>query len=349
MLQSQTQPVNPFKNPLWTLVISVLVNAGVAFFLDFIGFLKGYFWEIHIFSQCIGLSVCSSVLTANLIVMSARPMWQTVVRLGGLLIGAVVGTILGSVLTGYPPLFFLQNKIVGKAFILGLIFGAVLLYFYTVREQLAETKAAFQEERIKRVTGDKLAIEADLKRLQAQVEPHFLFNTLSNVLSLIETNTTTGKTMLESLTRYLRTSLDRTRQEISTIGQEMTMIQDYMEIHKIRMGDRFDYHIDAPKEAFGWPFPPMLIQPLVENSIRHGLEPKIEGGEINVCVSKLEETIRIEISDTGVGLKDHASGVGLANVKERLEGLYGDSGRLLFAENSPSGLKVIIEVPYAAS
>ena len=349
MPQSQTQSDTLLQDSFRTLVFTVLVNTGIAIFLAFIGFHGGQFWEMFIFSQCIGLSICSSILTANLIFKSASPLRQTVARLGGLLIGAIVGTMLGSVLTGNSPLLLLQDKKFGQTLFLGLFFGTIILYFFTVREHLAEAKAAFQEERIKRITGEKLAIEADLKRLQAQVEPHFLFNTLSNVLSLMDTDTATGKTMLESLTRYLRTSLDRTRREVSTIGQEMAMIKDYMEIHKIRMGDRFDYHIDIPEAALGLPFPPMLIQPLVENSIRHGLEPKIEGGRLDVRVSTDDEMIRVAISDTGVGIQDNVGyGVGLSNVKERLAGLYGDEGKLTLEENHPYGLTVNIEVPRAA-
>ena len=170
-------------------------------------------------------------------------------------------------------------------------------------------------------------MEADLKRLQAQVEPHFLFNTLSNVLSLIDTDPATGKAMLEKLTGYLRTSLDRTRREISTIGQEMAMIIDYMEIHRIRMGERFTYQVDVPETASHQPFPPMLIQPLVENALQHGLEPKIEGGNIEVRVVETENAIRVIISDTGVGILGNTGrGVGLSNVQERMVALYGTGG-----------------------
>ena len=127
------------------------------------------------------------------------------------------------------------------------------------------------------------------------------------------------------------------------------MIRDYMEIHKIRMGDRFNYRIDLPEAVSDLSFPPMLIQPLVENALRHGLEPKIEGGEIGVRVRLSEETIGVEIADTGVGMPAEAgNGIGVSSVKERLTALYGSHGQLYFTENRPSGLTAIIEVPHAA-
>lgn len=349
MPQFRTESEITWPYAFKTFGYTMLIDTVIALFLTFIGFREGQFWEIFIFSQCIGLSICSSILAITRFLTISNPLMQTMAYLGGLLIGSMGGTLLGSLLAGIRPLsFFQESKIFGQTLMMGLIFGSVIAYFFISRERLAEARVQLQEERIKRITGEKAVVEADLKRLQAQVEPHFLFNTLSNVLSLIDTDPATGKAMLNNLTGYLRTSLDRTRCEISTIGQEMAMIRDYMEIHKIRMGDRFNFTIDVPEEVSNLPFPPMLIQPLVENALRHGLEPKIEGGEINVRVIKSEETIRVEITDTGVGMQVNAgNGVGLSSVKERLTALYGTSSKLTFEENRPSGLNAVIEVPHA--
>ncbi len=332
-----------------TLGYTVLINTFIAVFLTLIGFNDGQFWSIFLFSQCIGLSICTGTLIVTYFFSISNPLIQALAYFGGILTGSMGGTFLGSLLTGISPLsFFQEYKIFSQALFLGLVFGSIIAYFFVTREQLAETNAQLQEERIKRITGEKAAIEADLKRLQAQVEPHFLFNTLSTVLSLIDTDATSGKMMLEKLTRYLRTSLDRTRRKAGTIGQEMTMIRDYMDIYQIRMGNRFRYRIDLADETKDLPFPPMLIQPLVENALRHGLEPKIKGGEIHIDVSTSEKTIRVEVSDTGAGMPVGAGiGVGLANVKDRLVALYGDHGKLTLQENHPTGLTAIIEVPYA--
>ena len=153
--------------------------------------------------------------------------------------------------------------------------------------------------------------------------------------------------MLEDLMHYLRTTLSRTRDTVTTIGEELEIVESYLKIFKIRMGKRLNYHIAAPGTLKNTPFHPLLIQPLVENAIKHGLEPKISGGEIWINCSIDDTILRIEIADTGVGFFENSSpGIGIENIKERLRNLYGDKGCLILKENHPSGLKAIIEVPY---
>ena len=124
------------------------------------------------------------------------------------------------------------------------------------------------------------------------------------------------------------------------------MVRAYLNIFKIRMGDRLRYTIEIPDRLRGHPFPPMLVQPLVENAIKHGLEPSIEGGDVLIRVNEKEDLLELEVSDTGLGLLEKREfGIGLSNIKERLKSLYGDKGRLVLEENRPSGLKAIIEVP----
>jgi LytS/YehU family sensor histidine kinase len=130
----------------------------------------------------------------------------------------------------------------------------------------------------------------------------------------------------------------------------MEMIQAYLSIFKVRMGSRLSFKIDMPKDLATISFPPMLIQPLVENAIKHGLEPMIAGGEINISGAEIDGLLRLEIADTGMGFKEQREfGMGLSNIRERLYALYGDNGRLILEENQPHGLKAIIEVPHAKS
>jgi LytS/YehU family sensor histidine kinase len=129
----------------------------------------------------------------------------------------------------------------------------------------------------------------------------------------------------------------------------MQIVEAYLKIYKVRMGDRLQYDISIPDELKKIRFHPMLIQPLVENAIKHGLEPKINGGEIWINCSMDGNILRLEINDTGVGLYENSNpGMGIDNIKERLKSLYGDEGRLILKENQPSGVKAIIEVPHEA-
>jgi sensor histidine kinase YesM len=232
----------------------------------------------------------------------------------------------------------------------GVLFGSIITYFFSSREQIAESQAQIQEEKIKRLTSEKKVAEAHLKLLQAQIEPHFLFNTLSNVLSLLDTDPKKGKSMLVDFVQYLRASLSKIREDKATLGQEMEMIRAYLSIFKVRMGDRLKYKIDLPKNLEAISFPPMLIQPLVENAIKHGLEPKIDGGEIRIGGEEKNGFLRLEVIDTGLGFTENRDpGLGLSSIRERLESIYGNRGRLILEENQPHGLKATIEVPHGKS
>jgi sensor histidine kinase YesM len=329
-----------------SLSYTVLFDTFIALVLTGIKF-GGGFVENFIISQCIGISICSLALTGLYLFRPANPLFMLVVVMIAIIIGTGVGWTLGSMAAGLSVSLFDQRFI--SVIILGIMFGSIISYFFFSRERISQTEILVQEERIKRLTSEKKALESNLRLLQAQIEPHFLFNTLSNIMSLLETDLEKGKSMLTDFIHYLRTALQKTREETTTIGQEIEMIQTYLNIFKVRMGDRLDYRLDIPDTIQGYPFPPMLIQPLVENAIRHGLEPKIEGGELFIRGKKEGDVISLEIIDTGMGFNEgEYTGVGLSNVRERLQSLYGGKGRLILEENRPSGLKAIIEVPYDA-
>ena len=326
---------------------TAVFNTAIAILLTFLDF-GGGFVQNFIITQCIGMSICSCILIVHFLFKSAKHFIQMAAIFIAMIIGSVLGTLLGTVAAGIGTSIFFQQYSLFQMIILGIVFGSIISYFFISRETISATKTLVQEERIKRLTSEKKAVESNLKLLQAQIEPHFLFNTLSNVLSLLETDLEKGKCMLEDLIHYLRTSLSKTREDTTTIGQEMEMIRAYMNIFKVRMGDRLRYKVDVPDSISDIPFPPMLIQPLVENSIKHGLEPKIEGGEVFIRGEENEEILRLEIVDTGVGFYEESDpGTGLSNIRERLQSIYGDKGRLILEENRPCGLRAIIEVPNA--
>jgi len=215
----------------------------------------------------------------------------------------------------------------------------------TARKQAENSR--LEEQQLRRMAAERQVVEAQLRMLQAQIEPHFLFNTLANVMSLIDREPNSAKEMLQRLTRFLRISLRRSREEASTLGQETDMLRDYLNIFKIRLGPRMDFAIDVPAELLDLKFPPMLLQPLVENAIKHGIEPKIEGGCIAIRAEASDGMLRLTVSDTGRGLSDLAvdHGLGLGNVQSRLRALYKSSARLVLEDNIPCGATATIEVP----
>ena len=321
-------------------------NTLIAIFLTGIQFGDGFLINFTI-SQCIGLSICTCVLIAHLFFDNAGPLFKAILVAAALIIGSLGGSYLGSVVSGMSPDILFEKHGLIQLLFLGVMFGSIITYFFSSREQIAESQVRIQEEKIKRLTSEKKAAEANLKLLQAQIEPHFLFNTLSNVLSLLDTNPQKGKSMLVDFIQYLRASLSKIRDEHATLGQEMEMIRAYLSIFKVRMGDRLNYKIDLPQHLSAIFFPPMLIQPLVENAIKHGLEPRVDGGEILISGIEKDGFLRLAVVDTGGGfIEQQEFGMGLSNIRERLQSLYGESGRLILEENQPHGLKATIEVPH---
>ena len=336
------------KRWIKALAYTALFNTIIALFLTSLEFGRGFLCNL-IFSQCIGLSICSCVLAGHLFLKVYSPFRHLVMIMITITIGTVAGAILGAVLSGIRLSTYVQSGpgLFIQTVFIGILFGSVITYLMFNRERIVQARALIQEERIQRLTIEKKEMETRLKLLQAQVEPHFLFNTLSNILSLVDSDTEKGKTMLSDLIRYLRASLARTRMAEGTLRQEVEMIRAYMHIFKGRMGERLRYRIDVPDTLMARPFPPMLVQPLVENAIKHGLEPKIDGGEVSLVVEETEDCLRLIVSDTGLGFHEaDQKGIGLDNIRQRLRSLYDGKARLILEENSPSGLRSIIEVPH---
>ena len=219
-----------------------------------------------------------------------------------------------------------------------------VMMFWHARNAGAE--AALERERSR---SDRIAREAalaDLRALQAQIEPHFLFNTLANVGSLVDADPATAKRMLESFNRFLRASLAATRTESTTLGAEGDLIAAYLDVLQVRMGNRLRYRVQVPDELKGFGLPPMLLQPVVENAICHGLEPKVEGGEVVLRARREGAEVVVEIADTGIGFSAVTrGGLGLTNLRNRLRALYGARAALLVGENGGAGACVTVRLP----
>jgi len=233
-------------------------------------------------------------------------------------------------------------SIAGTSLSISIVISTV---FY-VREREARSEAALAAGRARVERMEREAIAANLRALQAQIEPHFLFNTLANVSSLVDRDPREAKRMLERFIRFLRASLAATRMERTTLGAERELIAAYLDVLQVRMGERLRYEIDVAPDLDAFAIAPMLLQPIVENAIRHGIEPRVEGGGIRVAARREGGEVVVEIADTGVGFAPKAEGgVGLSNLRERLRGLYGPQAALAIAENPRGGTVVTLRIP----
>ena len=188
--------------------------------------------------------------------------------------------------------------------------------------------------------------QARLQALQAQVEPHFLFNTLAHVKWLYRRDPERGRRMLDRLLDYLQAALPRVRQATTTLEEELELARAYLDIQQIRIGGRLAFTIEVPGEIARLRFPPLMLLTLVENAIKHGIAPQTGGGTIVIRAHADENVLRIEVRDTGAGLRDAAgSGMGLANVRARLAALFGAGARLVIEPNLPNGVVAAIEIP----
>jgi len=217
-------------------------------------------------------------------------------------------------------------------------FGTVGSTIYLSHLRIHESKAKLAKAAAKEVEQSQLAVQSQLAMLQAQIEPHFLFNTLSNIHSLIDDRPSVAQQTLENLSVLLRRSFERTREQLISLEMEIDIIRAYLDIQQIRMGDRLSYSLDIPYELQDIQVPPLILQPLVENAVVHGLDTAT-GGLVTVQVRRVGEKVALTVVDNGNGIdvlnsrpKNH--GIGLKNTRERLYALYNNSAEFSLAERS---------------
>ena len=244
---------------------------------------------------------------------------------------------------------------IGSALILTFIPLFIMLLvakFLIDRSRRAQAFAEIKMQEADSANLNRQIVEARLQALQAQVEPHFLYNTLANVQALTEVDPPQANKMVGHLIQYLRATLPKMRETTSTVGQEVELVCAYLNILKMRMGERLAFDIAVPAGLESMPFPPLMLPSLVENAIKHGLEPLREGGRIDVIAEKVGGHIRLVVKDTGRGLTEEpmlaGGGIGLSNIRERLQALFGDSAKLTLESNTPKGMIATITVPAAA-
>ena len=230
-------------------------------------------------------------------------------------------------------------------------FLVVLIAKYFIgRSRRAHDIAEQKEREAQEHNIHRQLTEAKLKALQAQVEPHFLFNTLANVQALTEVDPAAANEMTGHLIEYLRASLPRMRRHTSTVAQEIELVVAYLKILEMRFGSRLTFSVEVQEQTRHASFPPMMLPSLVENAVQHGIEPLRDGGRVDIVASLVDQQLVVSVSDTGCGLSagaDTGSGVGLTNIRQRLEALFGDEASLTIAQRSDSGVVATIRMPFS--
>ena len=261
--------------------------------------------------------------------------WLAVVSWKKLLLVCLLALILGGILQHPIPV------VLGAlaSFIIKTVAGG---------KRRAEISADEAVKRAEREQLERMVVEARMQALQAQIEPHFLFNTLASIDQLICTDPPRASKMQRTLIRYLRSAMPQIREGARpTLGQQVELCQAFLEIMAVRMEERMEAVVRVPEGLKSAVFPSMMLQTLVENAIKHGLEPKAEGGRLEIAAEVVDGELFVHVIDTGVGFMPKGEGgVGLTNVRERLQALYGERAELIIAVPPGGGTRATIRVPY---
>jgi hypothetical protein len=319
------------------------------------------FGTVLVYSNCISLMIWLFIDLGRDIVASrtSRPAfgadsarsawpgwaWMLAIVVVGAILGYAAGIEIGNWITGLklPGPFNASLRQTMSLLVIALVPSITITYFFQSREVIALQKSEVE-------TAQRQAAEQQLKLLESQLEPHMLFNTLANLRALIGVDPPRAQAMLDQLIAFLRASLDGSRVRMHSVEAEFQRLRDYLALMQIRMGPRLETRFDLPPMLATALVPPLLLQPIVENSVKHGLEPQVAGGRIDISAAYEDDVLVLRVRDSGAAFEPCAAGAGrygLAHVRERLATLYGDraSFELGPAEGSEGGTLATIRLP----
>ena len=304
---------------------------------------------LEYYLQCLGFGV--SILLAVTAAEHALPRLPSLAQPLAIPIAVLCGALFGGLIDiAFHELglaYIETARFIGDVMRWSLL-GAGVVGIYVYQRRAAASAARLHKASIERLALDRQMLEARLQVMRAQIEPHFLFNSLANVKRLCEENVEQGITMIDNLVRYLRAALPRLRASAATLGQEADLVHAYLDVQRIRMGNYLAYSLDVPPPLRELPFPPMMLLTLTENAIKHGLAPSADAGRIEITAQQTARELIVSVADTGVGFggaKTSGSGIGLANTRARLRALFGDGADLELCANQPRGVIARIRVP----
>ena len=346
-------PRSAARDLLYTALWNTLIALGIAVGLTTFGNWRASFLTLFgyslLASQCVGFPIHGALrVLEKMVPPTTSRLNAHLLDLAAIALCSAFGlAVSGAILRGTLP--SLTTGALGEQLTFGLVIGVGILAVLVAGERRIErqTFAARQQEQM--ATTARLLAEAQLRALQAQIEPHFLYNTLANVVSLIDTQPTEARHMLERFIDYLRGSLAASRADSATLGAELDLAAAFLDVLVVRMGARLRWRIQADEACRTLPIAPMLIQPLVENAVMHGLEPTIDGGEIVLHAAVDNCVLLVEVRDTGRGLVPApprpGGGVGLSNLRERVRQLHGPGARLELLDNPGGGVVARLLLP----
>ena len=314
-----------------------------------------YFYENLVFSLVIG-GLAFLMIDVTRLRLWGDDMRPNIFQFIALLLTAVPiaqfgGSMLASMMLGMetPTLTRLITGPASSMLLFTLIMTSAAAMFFYNRDKVQRAETAAAEEKARAEAIARQALQAQLQLLQAQIEPHMLFNTLANLQGMIGIDPDGAQQMLDQLIVYLRASLASSRAPSTTLGQEFALIEAYLGLMSVRMGARLGYTVQLPSALRSAQIAPMLLQPLVENAIIHGLEPKVEGGHITVSASQSGAMLVVTVTDTGLGLDappaNGGTRLGVANTRERLQALFGAEATLVLEPNPPQGATARLTLP----
>lgn len=296
------------------------------------------------------LAMGASMLLAVSVIDALTPpeAWWRLGVLGLAVAGAAALAMAGLTAFHYPSGYYPSPMQLAGDTLRFVIPGVMITVVWAVQKRNARIARRLQRAELKRIALNRRMMEAELQVMEAQIEPHFLFNTLATVKRLYRSEPKSGERMLERLRHYLAHALPRIRREATTLASEFELVRAYLDVLQVRMGERLAFAVEVSPPAAGMAFPPMMLITLVENAIKHGLGPLPEGGRIDVGTQVVDDMVEVRVADTGVGFHTASgSGIGLANIRSRLAALYHGRASLALESNSPRGVVSVIRVPLA--
>jgi Histidine kinase len=248
-----------------------------------------------------------------------------------------------------PPFWHVADRLTGFVTLtfLGVLLAPWMALAALVREKDALARSQRLAFELERSEYERRALDARLHLLQAQVTPHFLFNTLANIQALVDARSPRASEVVRSLVAYLRAAMPLLHEPVAGLGREVQLVRAYLDLMHMRMPDRLEYRLNVDESALALPCPPSTLLTLVENAVRHGIDPSEEGGFIDIEVTVRHDRCLLRVSDSGVGLgtASHGSGTGLTSLRERLRLMFGDDAVLRISAREPCGVCAEVELP----